>query len=120
LFQALDGYDINNWTEFLDNLRSIYPDSDSEFHYRRLTLETVVRKQQESTVEDEEQLTQYYRTFLPVAKWLANKNLITTDESAKLFWFGIHGSLRAKLEYRLAARLLNHDRTTPFPIKDIL
>jgi hypothetical protein len=120
LFKSLDGYSTQSWIDFVASLKAVFPSTATEQKYSQLTLESITLKAVRTYKRSYDEFLEYYRNFMPVAKWLLAKKKITDDDQNRLFWFGLHKDNRTELKMEMKSRLPNHDVTTAWPMNDVM
>jgi transposase InsO family protein len=120
LFESLDGYSTRSWTDFEDSLKAVFPSTATEQKYSPITLESISLKAAQTYRSSYDEFLEYFRNFMPVAKWLITKNKLTTNDQNRLFWFGLHPQNRSELKPEMRRQFPTHDRTLAWPMENVM
>lgn len=100
IFEAFDGYEENNWPQFLASIKAAFPSAFGTKHTRRSLAQFTIESAKHS-IQSISALAAYYREFNAIARYLLKQETITEDESNRQFWFGLHRSTRKRFRDRL-------------------
>lgn len=100
IFEAFDGYDENDWTQFLASIKAAFPTA-FEPKYTRRSLAQFTSESAKRPIQSKSALAAYFREFNAIARYLLKRETISEDESNRQFWFGLHKSTRKRFRDRL-------------------
>jgi hypothetical protein len=100
----LDSYIAAHWGALLSDLREAFPDESERGKYSTRQLRSLSQEQAKKPLESVAELSQYRLSFLKIARWLQERNLITESELTKEFLRGLPKDIQRSLAVRETMR----------------
>lgn len=119
VIEALPSYERRDWATLRADLLRYYDAELYDTRFKKKDLLSLVKKTRNLKMNDMTKWRKYARSYIRIAGWLHQKNMLTNEEMNAYFWLGIGKRLRALIEDKFLARIPTPDRTQAYDREEV-
>ncbi|KAG5649789.1 hypothetical protein H0H81_002029 [Sphagnurus paluster] len=119
LWEELTEYTAGTHTKWRMAIFKLYPGPSDDRKYTVADLDKLVSERARTGLSSVEDLGKYYRTFLPITRFLETKGRLSAREKHQKFIAGFPETVWHKVVRRLEIVQPNHDPDDPYPMDQV-
>ena len=109
-----------DWGNFVDAVKKLYPGCEGANRYCRADIQYLVQEFKAKPMRTLEDLGEYQRKFLKIARTLINNRKLSELDRDALFLTGLPVDIETQVRQRLLITKTAHHPSDPYPIDDIV
>ena len=109
-----------DWSNFVDAVKKLYPGCKGANRYCRADIQYLVQEFKAKPMHTLEELGDYQRKFLKIARMLINNRKLSELDQDALFLTGLPVDIETQVRQQLLITKTAHHPSDPYPIDDIV